>query len=182
VQACDSDAFFSELPLTPAATLLATLIAQGKTLTCAESCTGGLVSSLLTEIPGASRAFHAGFITYSNAMKTAMLGVQASTLAQHGAVSEQTVREMALGALQRSGADYAIALSGIAGPDGGTAEKPVGTVWIAWGSQQQLQAHCFRLGETRKHCQQRAAAIALDLIHRTVIGETQDPPYFLQDH
>ncbi|HNN87612.1 MAG TPA: nicotinamide-nucleotide amidohydrolase family protein, partial [Pseudomonadales bacterium] len=85
--------------------LLDALAAQGKTLTCAESCTGGLVSSMLTAIPGASRAFHAGFVTYSNAMKTAMLGVQASTLVQYGAVSEQTVREMAQGALQRSGAD-----------------------------------------------------------------------------
>jgi len=135
---------------------------------------------MLTEIPGASRAFHAGFITYSNTMKTAMLGVQESTLAQYGAVSEHTVREMALGALQHSGADYAVALSGIAGPDGGSDDKPVGTVWIAWGSTNQLQAHRFQLGEPRKRCQQLAAAIALDLIHRTVIGETQDPPYFSQ--
>lgn len=156
-----------------AASLLDVLVLQGKTLTCAESCTGGLVCSLLTEIAGASRAFHAGFITYSNAMKTAMLGVQASTLAQYGAVSEQTVREMAQGALARSGADYAVALSGIAGPDGGTEEKPVGTVWIAWGTRECLHARCFQLGEPRKHCQQRAAAIALDLVRRTALGETQ---------
>jgi nicotinamide-nucleotide amidase len=161
-----------------AADLLDVLVLQGKTVTCAESCTGGLVCSLLTEISGASRAFHAGFITYSNAMKTAMLGVQEATLVQYGAVSEQTVREMAQGALARSGSDYVVALSGIAGPDGGTEEKPVGTVWIAWGALDCIYARCFQLGEPRKRCQHRAAAIALDLVRRTALGETQEPPYF----
>ncbi len=160
--------------------LLDTLAAQGKTLTCAESCTGGLVSSMLTAIPGASRAFHAGFVTYSNAMKTAMLGVQASTLVQYGAVSEQTVREMAQGALQRSGADYAIALSGIAGPDGGKEEKPVGTVWIAWGTATRLCAQHFLFDGSRQQCQQRAASTALDLLYRTALvdGDTITPPHY----
>lgn len=158
--------------------LLNSLVAQGKTLTCAESCTGGLVSSMLTAIPGASRAFHAGFITYSNAMKTALLGVQESTLAQYGAVSEQTVREMALGALQRSGANYAIAISGIAGPDGGTEEKPVGTVWIAWGTTAHIHAQHFLFDGSRQQCQQRAATTALDLLYRTALadGDTITPP------
>jgi len=155
------------------AALLDVLVLQGKTLSCAESCTGGLLCSLLTEISGASRAFHAGFITYSNAMKTAMLGVQESTLARYGAVSEQTVREMAQGALARSGSDYAVALSGIAGPEGGTEEKPVGEVWIAWGTHEHIHARCFQLGEPRKRCQQRAAAIALDLVRRMALGEAQ---------
>jgi nicotinamide-nucleotide amidase len=160
------------------AALLDLLAAQGKTLACAESCTGGLISSMLTEIPGSSRAFTAGFVTYSNAMKTALLGVHGATLDDYGAVSEQTVREMAGGALARSGADIAVAVSGVAGPDGGSAEKPVGTVWIAWGTQGNIQARCFRLGSPRKRCQQLTAAIALDLVRRTALGQTQEPPYF----
>ncbi len=158
--------------------LLDLLAARGKTLACAESCTGGLISSMLTEVPGSSRAFTAGFITYSNAMKTAMLGVSENTLAQHGAVSEQTARAMLEGALQKSGAGLAVAVTGIAGPDGGSAEKPVGTVWIAWGTAANIQARCFRLGSPRKRCQQLTAAIALDLVRRTALGEEKDPPYF----
>lgn len=161
-----------------ASSVLNLLAAQNKTLTCAESCTGGLIATMLTEISGASRVFTAGFITYSNAMKQALLGVSEKTLQAHGAVSEQTVREMAAGALQRSGASYAVAVSGIAGPDGGTAEKPVGTVWIAWGSQDSIRAQCFQLGTPRKRCQQLSAAIALDLIRRSALQESATPPYF----
>ena len=120
-------------------TLLAEKVLQllrerGATLTTAESCTGGLIASMLTRIPGSSEGFHAGFVTYSNAIKHSVLGVSEKTLADHGAVSEEVVREMAQGALEASGAQYTIAVSGIAGPDGGTPEKPVGTVWLAWGA------------------------------------------------
>jgi nicotinamide-nucleotide amidase len=164
---------------TLASALLNLLAAQNKTLACAESCTGGLVSAMLTDIPGASRVFTAGFVTYSNAMKIEMLGVHEKTLAQFGAVSEQTVREMAQGALLRSQADYSIAISGIAGPDGGSEEKPVGTVWIAWGTHHRIRARRFQLGSARKRCQQLAAAIALDLVRRTALGQDdKDPPYF----
>lgn len=160
------------------ASLLDLLAEQGKTLACAESCTGGLIASMLTEIPGSSRVFTGGFITYSNAMKTAMLGVSEKTLDQHGAVSEQTAREMLAGTLQKSGADLAVAVTGIAGPDGGSDDKPVGTVWIAWGSKNRIHARCFMLGSPRKRCQQLTAAIALDLVRRTALAEEQDPPYF----
>lgn len=103
------------------------------TLSTAESCTGGGLSYWLTSIPGSSDWFERGFVTYSNQAKIQMLGVKPSTLDQWGAVSEQTAKEMAEGALQHSGTDLSIAITGIAGPDGGSAAKPVGTVWIAWG-------------------------------------------------
>jgi nicotinamide-nucleotide amidase len=107
------------------------LIERKQTLTLAESCTGGYVANRITDVPGASAVFLSGLVTYSNEAKQNLLGVRAETLAQHGAVSEPTVREMAEGARQRLGADYAIAITGIAGPSGGTPEKPVGTVFIA---------------------------------------------------
>ncbi len=107
------------------------LIEAGKTVATAESCTGGMIGELLTRRPGSSRAFLGGAIAYSNAEKIRQLGVREDTMTSHGAVSEPTVREMALGARERFGADLAVAVSGIAGPDGGTPDKPVGTVWLA---------------------------------------------------
>ena len=107
------------------------LLAAGKTCVTAESCTGGLVGEMLTRMPGSSAAFLGGAIVYTNAEKERQLGVAHETLVAHGAVSEETVREMAAGALARFGSDHAVAISGIAGPDGGTPDKPVGTVWIA---------------------------------------------------
>lgn len=105
---------------------------RGWTVTAAESCTGGGVAFAFTSIAGSSDWFEYGFVTYSNQAKTRQLGVRETTLEAGGAVSETTVREMAAGALRESGADLAVAISGIAGPDGGTAIKPVGTVWFAW--------------------------------------------------
>ena len=114
-----------------AAALLAACRVHGLKLTAAESCTGGLVSGVLTAIPGASEVFEAGFVTYSNAAKTTAIGVDAAIIRRHGAVSEATARAMAEGALAAAGADLALAVTGIAGPAGGTAEKPVGLVHIA---------------------------------------------------
>jgi len=108
------------------------LKAAGLMLATAESCTGGWIAKAMTDTAGSSAWFERGFITYSNEAKAAMLGVRQPTLAAHGAVSEEVVREMAAGAANWSQARVAVAVSGIAGPDGGTAEKPVGTVWIAW--------------------------------------------------
>ena len=101
-------------------------------ITTAESCTGGWIGKALTDVPGSSQWFETGYICYGNDAKIALLGVSPTELVAHGAVSETVVKAMALGALQRAGADVAVAVSGIAGPDGGTPEKPVGTVWIAW--------------------------------------------------
>jgi len=101
-------------------------------LTTAESCTGGQLASVLTSIPGSSAWFERGFVTYSNESKQEMLGVSNKIIAEQGAVSEQTAMAMTQGALEHSHAEWSVAITGIAGPDGGTAEKPVGTVWIAW--------------------------------------------------
>src|ERR1700748_2143660 len=110
------------------------LLDAGRRLATAESCTGGWVAKVCTDIAGSARWFECGFVTYSNAAKVRDIGVSEVTLANHGAVSEATVREMAVGALRVSGAAVAVAISGIAGPDGGTPTKPVGTVWfaVAW--------------------------------------------------
>jgi len=112
------------------------LLAAARRLATAESCTGGWVAKACTDVAGSSRWFECGFVTYSNAAKVRDLGVSERTLAIHGAVSEATVREMAAGAVRVSGADVAVAISGIAGPDGGTPGKPVGTVWFAVASKQ----------------------------------------------
>lgn len=116
------------------------LTAKGKTLATAESCTGGAIASQLTAQAGASKYFRGGVVAYSNEVKECVLGVQHSTLEQYGAVSEQTAREMAEGVRERFDSDYAIATTGIAGPDGGTPTKPVGTVWIAVASRTHTEA------------------------------------------
>lgn len=108
------------------------LMSKGWTLACAESCTGGGIAVAVTDIAGSSQWFDRGFVTYSNLAKQEMLGVKADTLGRYGAVSEATVREMVAGALSHSQATVAVAVSGVAGPGGGTAEKPVGTVCMAW--------------------------------------------------
>lgn len=108
------------------------LLATGRRLVTAESCTGGWIAKLCTDLPGSSRWFLGGAVVYDNALKVGMLGVHPQTLVEVGAVSEAVVREMAAGVLERLGGDVAIAVSGVAGPDGGTTEKPVGTVWFAW--------------------------------------------------
>ncbi|MCH7980375.1 MAG: nicotinamide-nucleotide amidohydrolase family protein [Proteobacteria bacterium] len=115
-----------------AESLVTALSSAGKTVTTAESCTGGWIAKAITDIPGSSSAFAYGIVSYSNGAKESLLGVQNSMLAEHGAVSSQVVKQMAEGALQLSGADIAVAVSGVAGPDGGTDEKPVGTVCFAW--------------------------------------------------
>lgn len=115
-----------------AAMLVAALAEAGKTLATAESCTGGWIAKALTDIAGSSAVFGVGITSYSNAAKQALLGVRAATLECDGAVSAATVQEMAAGALERSGADFAVAVSGIAGPGGGSKDKPVGTVWFGW--------------------------------------------------
>ncbi|HYN77077.1 MAG TPA: nicotinamide-nucleotide amidase [Lamprocystis sp. (in: g-proteobacteria)] len=115
-----------------AARLGALLMARGLRLVAAESCTGGWIAKVVTDIAGSSAWFDRGFVTYSNAAKADMLGVRAQTLDTHGAVSEPVVLEMVAGALGRSQAQVAVAVSGVAGPGGGSGDKPVGTVWFAW--------------------------------------------------
>lgn len=157
--------------------LVPLLMKSQQRITLAESCTGGLIASQITAIPGASAVFEAGFVTYSNAMKSKMIDVPAATLINHGAVSKETVLAMAKGALAKSNADYVIAVSGIAGPDGGTKDKPVGSVWIAWGNQQALHAKYYCIPVARQYFQQIVAARSLDLIRRKLINSQESPHY-----
>lgn len=117
------------------ARLGAALKQREQQVTCAESCTGGWVAKTITDVSGSAGWFERGFVTYSNQAKCDLLGVQASTLERHGAVSDPVVLEMAQGALLAADADIAVAISGIAGPDGGTMEKPVGTVWFGFAQR-----------------------------------------------
>ena len=136
---------------------------RGETVATAESCTGGGVSMAMTAIAGSSRWFERGFVTYSNEAKQEMLGVNAETLRTQGAVSAATVNEMAKGAIAHSRADWSLAISGIAGPDGGTPDKPVGTVWIAWaGPQGVLRNERFLFAGDRQAVREQAGLCALE--------------------
>jgi nicotinamide-nucleotide amidase len=137
------------------------LKSHGMTLVTAESCTGGGVAQAVTMISGSSAWFDRGFVTYSNTAKEEMLGVAPHTLEKHGAVSEQTVREMVDGALQYSRAQVALSVSGVAGPTGGTPEKPVGMVWFAWGTNDTVQAECHHLPGDRDAVRAKSVQIAL---------------------
>lgn len=159
------------------AALVEALQRKNMRLVTAESCTGGLIASKITEVPGASAVFQTGWVTYANDSKQQQLGVSAELLQQHGAVSEETVLAMSRGALQRSGADVAIAVSGIAGPDGGSAEKPVGTVWIALADRASTHSYGLRIKANRLRFQQLTAAIALDLLRRRLCNLPLQPAY-----
>lgn len=150
------------------------LKAHGLMLATAESCTGGGVAQAITEVAGSSAWFERGFVTYSNQSKQQMLGVRETTLIQYGAVSEMTVREMVAGALKHSSAQVALAVSGIAGPDGGTAEKPVGTVWFAWGIKQgETHAQRYQLDGNRAEIRAKAVHIALQGIANLLNKKTE---------
>ena len=139
------------------------LLAKDLKLVVAESCTGGLIAEWLTRIPGSSRWFERGLITYSNAAKKEMLGVQAATLEQYGAVSEEIAAAMALGAIEISGADLAVAVTGIAGPNGGTKSKPVGTVCLAWADRSGVvDSARVQLDGNRQSIRRQTAALALE--------------------
>jgi nicotinamide-nucleotide amidase len=139
------------------------LLARGLKLSTAESCTGGWLAKCLTDRPGSSAWFEFGFVTYGNNAKQALLGVRPETLRDHGAVSQQVAEQMAIGARRASGADLAVAITGIAGPDGGTDAKPVGTVWLAWaGPDGQLGAEKRELPGNRSAVRSQAVAEALD--------------------
>lgn len=166
-------------PMTFARNVLQLLAKEQKTITTAESCTGGLIASQITQEAGASEQFHAGFVTYSNEMKTKVLNVSEQTLATKGAVSEEVVKQMLSGALDVSGSDIGIAVSGIAGPSGGTEDKPVGTVWIAWGDKNQVHtAQCLIPG-TRWYFQQIVTAICFDLVRRFILKLDEKPRYLI---
>ncbi|HVW95025.1 MAG TPA: competence/damage-inducible protein A [Mucilaginibacter sp.] len=135
------------------------------TLSVAESCTGGYISHLITQNPGCSKVFFGGTVSYSNSLKESILGVRTETLDQFGAVSEETVTEMVQGALRQFKTDYAIAVTGIAGPDGGTLEKPVGTVWVAVASAAKTEVKKLTFGNRRRQNIERSAISALTMLN-----------------
>lgn len=155
----------------PAQLLSNALLSRRMMLVTAESCTGGLIGKYMTDLPGSSRVYWGGYVSYSNGAKTGMLDVGSGLLESHGAVSREAVTGMALGALSRSGADVSIAVSGIAGPDGGSAEKPVGTVWTAVGTRAgSLTARLFSFSGSRDMIRRRSAVAAMLLAEAELLG------------
>jgi nicotinamide-nucleotide amidase len=148
--------------------LAAALLRKGERICTAESCTGGLIAKTFTDLAGSSDWFERGFVTYSNAAKSEMLAVPASVIADYGAVSEPVAAAMASGALRHSHAHYSIAVTGVAGPAGGSADKPVGTVWIAVASSEQQRARLYRFDGDREAVREatlrQAIADALQLL------------------
>jgi nicotinamide-nucleotide amidase len=148
------------------------LQSRGLTIATAESCTGGLIAERITEIAGSSAYFGEGVVTYSNKAKEKYLGVSKETLREHGAVSAEVCGEMLEGILKKSGAGVGIAVTGIAGPGGGTAEKPVGLVYIGWGDADGQEVREFRFHGERQDIRQVTASTALDLIRRFLLRKS----------
>ncbi|WP_425531575.1 CinA family protein [Chromohalobacter nigrandesensis] len=136
-------------------------LAANASVTAAESCTGGGVASAITDIAGSSAYFETGYVTYANGAKQRLLGVRDATLAEHGAVSAKTVVEMVAGACCDSGATLGVAISGIAGPGGGSPGKPTGTIWFAWGDERQQEVECHHLAGSRSEVRHQAVRVAL---------------------
>ncbi|MGI3745424.1 MAG: CinA family protein [Janthinobacterium lividum] len=154
-----------------AATLGQQLLAAGAQVSTAESCTGGGIAEAITRIPGSSAWFEAGYVTYSNRQKTRQLAVPEALFAQVGAVSREVVEAMAKGAQANSGAQFSVAVSGVAGPGGGSAEKPVGTVWVCWGVAERLIAECFLFAGDRDAVRRQTVSAALEGLVRLSRGE-----------
>ena len=148
--------------LTLAARLGAAALARGTMIATAESCTGGLVAGAITSIAGSSGWFERGFVTYSDVGKEQQLGVASSTIERFGAVSEETAKAMAQGAVRGSAAQWAVAVTGIAGPDGGSPDKPVGTVWFAWAGPGHLQALRRQFEGDRAVVREASVRVALE--------------------
>jgi nicotinamide-nucleotide amidase len=163
----NTDQYLTEL----AARLGQGLQQAGAQVSCAESCTGGGIAEAITRIPGSSAWFEAGYITYSNTQKTRQLGVPADLFGAVGAVSREVVEAMVRGAQQHSGARYGVAVSGVAGPDGGSADKPVGTVWLAWGDGLQLFSQRRHFAGDRQAVRRQTVEAALEGLLRLLAKE-----------
>ena len=154
-------------------TVVRLLTKYGLTVTTAESCTGGMVAAKIINVPGASDVFDQGYITYSNKSKRKILDVSKATLKKYGAVSEQTAREMALGGVLAADADACVAVTGLAGPDGGTEEKPVGLVYVSCCMKDEVIVEECHFNGTRQAIREHAAVTALDLLRRMIIRSRQ---------
>jgi nicotinamide-nucleotide amidase len=150
------------------------LMSEGKTIALAESCTGGYIGHKLTEVPGSSSYFLGSAVTYSNEAKSKLLGIEKTLIMDHGAVSEEVVKAMAQGARSLYGSDYALATTGIAGPGGGTKDKPVGTVWIALADNQQVIAKRFQFGDHRIRNINMTTFAALNLLRKHMVALQKD--------
>jgi PncC family amidohydrolase len=144
---------------------------ESATLSTAESCTAGNVAAAITSVPGSSKFYKGGVVGYSNDVKINLLGVKPETLEAHGAVSEETIREMIAGVMKALDTDYAVATSGIAGPGGGTPEKPVGTIWVAAGKGDQIVTRKLEGDEGREINVARATYAALQLLRGLLTGD-----------
>ena len=142
------------------------------TISVAESCTGGLIGSMITDVPGSSRYFLGGIIAYSNHSKMEILNVSSKTIAEYGAVSDQTVREMAWGVKRLFNSHLGLAVTGIAGPEGGTMEKPVGTIFIGLAAEDRIFTAGYRFHGTRGEIKQETARMALDNLRRYLNDDT----------
>lgn len=162
---------FGDAPLTVQRVIFDIFKEKKITLGFAESCTGGYLSHLITSIPGSSEIFKGSCITYSNEAKINILGVRPETIKNYGAVSEECVREMLEGCFRQLKCDYGIAVSGIAGPDGGTAEKPVGTVWLAYGSEKNFYTKILKLGDNRERNIHLASIYGLNELRKVILAE-----------
>jgi nicotinamide-nucleotide amidase len=148
------------------------LLARNLSVATAESCTGGSIAQLITRIPGSSSYFKGSLVAYANEIKMKFLNVPEMMLAEHGAVSREVVEQMAKSCLLHFETDYSVATSGIAGPDGGTISKPVGTTWVAVASHQGVLSRCFQFGEHRERNIVRASLAALNLLRIELLKET----------
>ena len=164
------DVIYGENEVTLEETVGRLLLDSKLTLSTAESCTGGRIASLITSVPGSSAWFTGSVVAYDNSVKTGVLGVNPQTISRFGAVSEETAREMAEGMLRLAKTDYSIAVTGIAGPEGGTPEKPVGTVWIALASRNGVTAERHRFADDRAINISRSAYTALNLLRKQIIS------------
>ena len=154
------------------ATLATKLEDSGRQLVTAESCSGGWIAKACTDLPGSSRWFRGGAVTYSNDSKSALLGVDPATISEHGAVSDPVARAMATGALRSLGGDVSVAVTGIAGPDGGSPDKPVGTVWFAWARREADGA--IRVETACEHLPGDREAVRRGTVRRALTGLLQD--------
>lgn len=162
--------------------LVKDLLKERRTITFAESCTGGMISKMLTDVAGASGCFECGFVTYSNEKKTQLLGVEKATLEKYGAVSQRTAYEMCVGARKAAGADIAVSVTGIAGPGGGSPEKPVGLVYVGVASENICAVCRLNLNGDRETVREKTALCALDLAYKALKNELRvqkDKPYMI---